>query len=87
MSDKRTLYECKDIRLTATVGDILRQLADGLAQGRIELRDDCGQVSAPAAREAKVELSITEKPGDHGVKRKLALEVKWQVAAERLQRS
>ncbi len=84
MSGKRTLYECKEIRLTASVGDILRQLADGLAQGRIELRDDCGQVSAPIAREAKVEMRIAEKAGERGMKRKLELEVKWQVPAERL---
>jgi amphi-Trp domain-containing protein len=82
MSGKRTLFECRQTRLTATLGDILRQLADGLAQGKIELRDDCGQVSAPVSREAKVELSITEKPGDRGTKRKLALEVKWQLPAE-----
>lgn len=79
MGDKNKLYKCKESRLTYNAGYLLRQIGEGLAQGKLTIACDCGEVDVAVSNEAEVEVEVVEKMVDGGMKRKLQIELKWFV--------
>lgn len=82
MGDKNKLYKCEESRLTYNAGHLLRQIGEGLAQGKLTIACDCGSVDVPVSNEAEVEVAVVEKATEGGMKRKLEIELKWFVPGE-----
>lgn len=82
MSDKAELYDCKGEVMTYDAAVMLRKLADGLAQGKIEMAcEKCGALCVDVPGMADIELSVKEKAKSGGLKRKLEIELQWKIPA------
>ncbi len=80
MSGKSVLYESEGNVLTYDAGVLLRRIADGLCQGKIELAGgESGTVSIPLANDVAMEIKIKDKAKDSGSKRVMEIEMKWLV--------
>ncbi len=81
MSEKNVLYESEGTALTYDAGVLLRRIADGLCQGKIELDGtESEAVSIPLANEVAMEIKIKDKTKDSGTKRVMEIEMKWLLA-------
>ncbi len=77
MSKKSVLYECEGTKLRYDVAVALRKIADGLAQGTLELPQSLGGVVVPVGSEVNFEIEIKEKAKETAVKRSIEIELEW----------
>ncbi len=77
MSSKTVLYESKDTRLRYDIAVALRNLADSVAEGTLQIKDAFGSVCVTVNNEVKFEIEVQEKLKGHGVKRSVEIELEW----------
>ncbi len=77
MSKKSVLYQCEGTKLRYDVATALRQIADGLAQGRLHLPQSLGAVEVPVGNELNFEIEIKEKAKESATKRSIEIELEW----------
>lgn len=77
MSSKSLLYESKNKRLRYDVAVVLRNIADQIAAGTIQIEDELGAVCINVGDEIKFEMEIKEKSKDAGVKHSVEIELEW----------
>lgn len=78
MSNSAKLFESKEKMSRVEVADLLRQLADRIAEGEVLLRQGREEVMVELPETLKFELQATrkEKPGK-SPERELEIELKW----------
>jgi amphi-Trp domain-containing protein len=78
MEDEATVFEFERRGNRATVAAFLRQLADGIERGRVELLHDGEKlvVEPPDELELEVEVEL-EDEGDDGLESSIEIEISW----------
>jgi amphi-Trp domain-containing protein len=84
MDDEATVMEFKRRGERAAVAALLREIADGIERGRVELRegDDLLVVEPPEHLEIEIEVEI-EDEGDEGLESSIEIEISWLDARPR----
>jgi amphi-Trp domain-containing protein len=75
MEDEATVFEFERRGNRATVAAFLRQLADGIERGRVELLHD-GEKLVVEDLEFEVEFEL-EDGGDEGIESSIEIEIGW----------
>ncbi len=78
MSDKKKLMEVEDTRLTYMAGVLLKEIAAGLSQRKLEFETEEGPVTVTLPKEVDVEYSVVQKDKDGSAKTKLEIEISWK---------
>jgi amphi-Trp domain-containing protein len=78
MDDEATVFEFERSGDRAAVAAFLRQLADGIERGRVELLHDGEKlvVEPPDELELEVEVELEEE-GDEGLESSIEIEISW----------
>jgi amphi-Trp domain-containing protein len=78
MDDEATVFEFERYGSRATVAGFLRELADGIERGRVELLHDGERlvVEPPDELELEVEVEL-EDEGDEGIASSIEIEIRW----------
>ena len=78
MSDKKKLMEVEDTRLTYMAGVLLKEIAAGLSQRKLEFETEEGPVTLTLPKEVDVEYSVVQKEKDGSTKTELEIEISWK---------
>jgi amphi-Trp domain-containing protein len=78
MSDKKKLMEVEDTRLTYMAGVLLKEIAAGLSQRKLEFETEEGPVTVTLPKEVDVEYSVVQKEKDGSTKTELEIEISWK---------
>ncbi|NLW81334.1 MAG: amphi-Trp domain-containing protein [Desulfovibrionales bacterium] len=78
MSEKKTLLEIEETRLTYMAGMLLKEIAAGLSRRQLTMQGPQGPVTMALPKEVDVEYSIEEKTKDGETKTELEIEISWK---------
>lgn len=78
MSEKSKLIKVEETRLTYMAGMLLKEIAAGLSQRKLEFETADGTVTVDLPKEVDVEYCVAQKSKDGETKTKLELEISWK---------
>jgi amphi-Trp domain-containing protein len=78
MSEKKTLMNVEDTRLTYMAGVLLKEIAACLSRRKFEFETPDGPLAVELPKEVDLEYSLKQKAKEGATKTKLKIEISWK---------